>query len=194
MERISLYSIIFLILFAGCSPYKKVQKHWVAIQEEIKKHPELVDSLKLVRRDTVESVVFRDSIVYYESPTDWNSWMLSYIDSLASNEINSKGEAKIQAAGKLQKAICPAVSKDTTYYQELYNSRITLYVPIRLSVRASGGVLKVKVESEKTKMPDPQVITEVKFQPLTPKFYRVSWFWFFLVAVLLLILSLTRRR
>ncbi len=183
--------LLLIVLLISCSSYKRVQKNWDSIQEEIKKHPELVDSLKLVRHDTIRSVEFKDRIVEVKRV---DSVMVQAVDSLC--EQLKATRDKPHVIFKLQTKICPELTRDTTYHLKLYNKRVTLYVPIHLSVFAKGGLIDIRIMSDSVQMPDPSVITNVEFRPLPRHFYADPWFWaalFLLILLTLVLVQLARR-
>ncbi len=188
--------LVLIIIFVGCSPYSRVSKYWDKIQREVRLHPELVDSLKLVRHDTIKSIQFKDRIVRDNDAESWSFEEFSKVDSAAIQEVKAKGPEKIIKAKKLQDIICPDLTCDSTYHLKLYNKRVTLYVPIHLSVFARGGKLEIRIMSDSVQMPDPSVITNVEFRPLPRHFAHDQWFWaalFLLILLTLVLVQLARR-
>ncbi len=184
--------LVLIIILGGCSPYSRVSKYWDKIQKEVRLHPELVDSLKLVRHDTIKSVVFMDRVISENDAGSWSFEEFSKVDSAAVQEVKAKGSEKIIKAKRLQDIICPDLTRDSTYHLKLYNKRVTLYVPIHLSVFAKGGKLEIRIMSDSVQMPDPSIITQVEIRSPVRHFYTDQWFWTALVLLILLTLVLVQ--
>lgn len=175
--------IIFLLFFfVGCSPaIVRVKRHWNKIQEELLKHPELADSLNLVKHDTVRVKGFEDRFEERNDSTSWDTDFFAAVDTLVHDVIVA--EKKALPVTRLQHKICPTIKKDSVYHIKIYNSDISLWVPILLEVRSDGSKISIKIKADDVKMPDPQIIKSLEFKPVAPKFYLDQWFWAFVITL-----------
>lgn len=170
--------LILLLVCCSCaSPLIKVKKHWDAIQVELLKHPELADSLQLIRHDTLRVSGFKDEEVVTDDSTVWRADFLSEADTLAWDVINAPARSKAVPVTKLQHFICPTLTKDSVYHIHVFNSKLSYWIPVRLSVKVNGGNIRILVSSEDVKIPEPQVEKVLEFKSAKTVFYKDTWFW-----------------
>jgi hypothetical protein len=145
-------------------------------------HPELADTFKLVRVDTFKTVTFRDSV---STEVTVDSALVKVTDSLATELIAAPVESKPEVIVRIQERVCPDYKKNTTYRIKVFNSRITFWIPLNISVLAKGGRLDVTVSSDSIRIPERQVHTEVRF---TPNSMNDFWKYLAIVSTTLLVL------
>lgn len=185
-------TIAILFLLCSCSsPQRsllKVKKYWGKIETELLKHPEIADSINMVKRDTVFVEKTVTTLEAKNDSTVWDDIFFHEVDTLAKAVTEAKPEEKAKPVAKLQRLICPELVKDSTYHVRVYNSAISIYVPVHLQVKAKDGKIRIGIVTGDVKVPDPRVIKSIEFKPVHPQFYRDQWFW---VAVMLLVMLLT---
>jgi hypothetical protein len=183
--------VILLLIASGCvSPLIKVKRHWNAIQEELLKHPELADSLQLVKHDTIRSEPFVDRFVSVNDSATWDSSLFGEVDSLAAVIIKAPEEKKAVPLTKLQTVICPSLTKDSVYHVKVYNSKLTLWIPIHLSVNVKNGKINIWISGDAIKVPEPTVTKSLEFKSVKPKFYADQWFWMFVIITVIFVGSI----
>ena len=192
MERICLIIVLF-ILTSCASPLIKAKRHWDAIKELMLKHPELADSLELVHRDTLRSEGFKDKTIAVNDSSVWDEDFFASVDTSAWEIIRADDGKKAAPVTKLQTKICPAIDKDSTYHVRVYNSKLTLWVPIHLAVKAKNGKITIDIMSDNIKIPEPTVTKTLEFRSVKPKFYADQWFWLFILLVAILVFLLTQQ-
>lgn len=189
-------AIILCFLLSACNPQqralKSAKKHWGSIQELLMKYPELADTLELVRRDTIRLEGFQDTVMVVNDASVWGEDFFKDVDTLAKEVV--KNPAQPLPVTRLQKRICPELVKDTTYHIAVYNAAIKRLIPIHIKVRVKDGKAGFSVLAADVKIPDPEIVKQLEFKPVQPKFYRDQWFWVTVTLALLLVLSLLRRR
>lgn len=188
--------VLISLLTLSCSPpIIQVKRHWDKIQELVLKHPELADSLGIVKRDTLRSDSIQTRIAVTSDPGSWDSSMFGEVDSLVREIVVLKTDTvyKIKTIVKLQGRICPDIQKDSTYHLKVYNSQISLWIPIHLTVKAHGGALSIDIMAEAVQIPEPHTTTEVQFKSEKQVFYKDQWFWMFSGLIVLLAFAISRR-
>ncbi len=180
-----LVMMAIVLLFGACaSPLIKAKRHWNKIEEILLKHPEIADSLALVKHDTVRVKGFTDHTEVVNDSTVWNEDFFASVDTLAEAITKADHGKKAAPVTKLQQRICPSLTKDSTYHVKVYNSDVSMWVPVHLAVKAKDGKITIDILTEDLRIPDPQIIKSVEFKSLKPKFYADQWFW---VAVMLFV-------
>lgn len=193
-----IFIIVAAIILSGCGIFKspsdraitRAKKHWDKIQEELLKHPEIADSLQLVRHDTIKVDALA---VHIEPKTDvadsalWDSAFFGEVDSLVDNVVKAKEPEKPKAVVKLQDRICPTLNYNENHMLKVYNSKLTMWVPIRVNVQAKGGKLSVDINTDPIKMPEPQVIKSIEFKAVETHFLKDMWFWVSMALLLILV-------
>jgi len=184
-KKVIVMIAISLCFWSCANPVLKAKRHWDAIEEILLKHPEIADSLNIIRHDTLRTDGFKDEVMVINDSSVWDQDFFVEADSLAKEVTRAKISAKAKPLTKLQTLICPALDKDSVYHVRVYNSKLSIWIPIHLSVHAGKGKIAIDILSEDVQIPEPQTIKTLEFKAVKPKFFYDQWFW--LTAILLLL-------
>jgi hypothetical protein len=198
------YFIILLLLLTGCSEryyankaLRTIKKDYTKIQTLLQKHPQLVDSLEIVKHDTLVVTVPGAALVVDNDPGKWDSTTIAQVDTAAmgfmaavdslhlgwsgttANTVPTKNltTGVTRAARALQSKICPHLVKDTVIYVTVRNSVINERVPVRVGVIADGSSIKVYTLLQSFSLPENTPLPLPVFEAPEKSLFADTWFW-----------------
>lgn len=196
-------------MLVGCSErirtnkaLRKIQKHTAAIQDILKRYPNLVDTVAIIRHDTIYISKPGAELTAEENVDTWTGFKFDSVDSTARGFVDAVAKrdtvAKVQTAKKLQSKICPRVSKDTIIYILVKNSVVNHRIPIVFGVVAEGGKIKVYTTAADVRIPENVPVPQPRFDAPQQSLFSNIWFWVavasWVVSVLVVTVSLKSRQ
>lgn len=144
--------ILSALLFTSCGSNFYLKRAKLNTLKAIA-HGAKIDSLKTIKHDTLYLDKIHDRIVN-----------VTRIDTLKLKELCPEVKTSIQKKA-LQKAVCPEVSKDTTY--TLYAKIQGKKYPIGIHIKASSidGTASLQVDSKDLEIPFIKEVNSVNLQP-----------------------------
>lgn len=177
------------VLLSSCAEriaYNKIKRNWARIENTLKEHPQLADSIGIMKTQTITALEFRDSLVY--KPT----LDTTAIDSLAGLLYIAKKTAALdkmkppQIREKLIRATCPEVMIDSTFEVKFRVDDDTIKFPLQVLFSSKTGV---QIHLPKTSWEIAHKATEIKFNEPENKFFASGWFWAFVAMCVFWLLT-----
>lgn len=158
---------------------KKLEKHSYAITKIVNVYPELMDSLTTTIHDTItiDSHSIDTSFVMVKDT--------AFIDKILYEFLSEDSIITIDKIRYVRNEIIKEVLKDTTFVYEdsIVNAKFIF----------KNGKFKPLINVKKKKIPYVKQVTSLNPKLIKQPFYKITWFWLFVLMIILLLLDLKRR-
>lgn len=198
MKKLLCFAILLAV--SGCSErlqsnraLRKIKTAHEKIQKLLAEYPTLVDSVSIVKRDTLFITKPAVTVAANNDVDTWDFEMLANVDSTA--HALTVATDKRPPAKRLQQKICPRINKDTTIYVRVKNSVLDYRVPVNFSVVAAGGKITVQTNAVDLHIPENTPLPEAVFKAPQRPLLSNLWFWVAVVSwvvTVLIVLTVLR--